>query len=111
MKSVYGVTAVLCLLAATACTKPSDRSVGMGIGDQPKDKFAQNPATLPSAPAEPAKPSLEDPAAAPSEDPQLPGTSKSPAALDITDGGLTSDAAAAREAAKPKRNATKPSPP
>jgi hypothetical protein len=56
MKPAYVVTAALCLLAASACTKRSDRSEGMGVGDQPKDKFAQNPATLPSTSAEPAKP-------------------------------------------------------
>src|SRR4051794_2203645 len=83
MKPAHVLTATLCLLAATACTKRSDLSEGMGVNEQPNTKRDQNPATLPSATPQPTTEQLEDPATAPTEDPELPGTTKTPAAIDL----------------------------
>ncbi|MDB4972247.1 MAG: hypothetical protein JWN48_588 [Myxococcaceae bacterium] len=97
--------------ASVACDTPSNLSTG--VEQPPKSTYDRSPSTLPTNPsvAEPSTPRIDDPSDAPAEDPASGGTSHTPHTLDLTDGGLTSDAAAAAASAKPKRNATKPKPP
>ncbi|MDB4991509.1 MAG: hypothetical protein JWN04_6687 [Myxococcaceae bacterium] len=111
MKTASVLTVLALSLATGACDKPSNLSTG--VEEQPKSQFAQNPATLPTNPSEavPSTPRMDDPTDAPAEDPASRGSSHTPRALDLPDGGLTSDEAAAARSANPnKKNATKPMP-
>jgi len=110
MKNAPRLLALAFLLSSAGCDTPSNLSTG--VEQQPKTQYAQNPATLPTNPSQPAQavPDVDSPTTAPSEDPDTTGSSHTPRVLD-TDGGLRSDpAAAARSASPNKHNDTKPFP-
>lgn len=82
MKIAHVLGAMLALQAASGCTKPSDRY--QGVEKQPSHPAERNPGTQPTVTplgGQPA-PALEEPGTAPADDPDSPGTMRTPPTAD-----------------------------